>query len=100
MSENCVEIKFEYYDLYLHFTVKHEDMFNNMLSESSFEVAHIFPNFGNLSTDYAIRDAKVQNLIHRKDLHFDLIINEDIYQDALLAFGHKFDAPIVGICKF
>lgn len=58
-----------------------------------------FATIGNISSDYALRNEKVQKIIHSKDLHFDLILNEDIYLDAFLAFGHKFNVPIVGICK-
>lgn len=78
--------------------MKDEDIFQQAL-ESPFRIVEIFPTIGNLSGDHGLRNKNVQELIHSEDLHFDLIINEDIYLDAFLAFGYKFKAPIVGICK-
>lgn len=66
---------------------------------SAFTVVDAFRSFANLSLDHALADKNVQKFIHRTDLHFDLVINEDIYYDALLAFGHKFKCPVVAICK-
>lgn len=60
----------------------------------------IFPMFGKLSSDHSLNDSKVQEFIHRNDLHFDLVILEEIYHDSWLMFGHKFKAPIVTICKY
>lgn len=75
-------------------------MFSVTGLESSFRTAEMYPYFGNISTSHTIRNKKVQELIHRKDLHFDLVINEDLYHDAFLAFGHKFNAPVVTICTY
>lgn len=66
---------------------------------SPFAVVNAFRSFANASLDYALADENVKEFIHRTDLHFDLVINEDIYYDALLMFGHKFRAPVVTICK-
>lgn len=67
---------------------------------SPFGVVDAFRSFANASLDYALDDKNVKKFIRRTDLHFDLVINEDIYYDALLMFGHKFKAPIVTICKY
>lgn len=53
-----------------------------------------------MSTSYALRDKNVQKLIHSENEHFDLIINEDVSHDVFLAFGHKFQAPVVTICEW
>lgn len=64
-----------------------------------FAMLTIFPVLGKISSDHALSDANVQKLINRNDLHFDLIINEEIFHDSFLMFGHKFKAPIVTICN-
>lgn len=65
-----------------------------------FKTVKMFSEFGYISAAYALNDKKVQEFIHRSDLHFDLVINEDILHDAFLMFGHKFQAPVVTICKY
>lgn len=50
--------------------------------------------------EHALKNSKVQKLIHSTDLHFDLIINEDFFAENLLMFSHKFKAPIITICKY
>lgn len=79
-------------------TVKHGDMYEGV-ANSPFFTAAILPYFANMSTDHALSSKNVQEFIYRRDLHFDLIINEEIYHDAFLMFGRKFNAPIVTICK-
>lgn len=60
----------------------------------------IFPFFGKVATNHTLSDNKVKELIHRTDLHFDIVVSEEIYHDAYLMFGHKFKAPVVTICGF
>lgn len=55
---------------------------------------------GILTSDYGLRDANVQKLIHSKDLEFDLIINEQFFQECWLMFGYKFNAPVVTISTY
>lgn len=80
------------------FTVKDEDMYKTV-HYSPFAVVDAFRSFANASLDYALADNSVKEFIHRTDLHFDLVINEDIYYDALLMFGQMFQTPVVTICK-
>ncbi|XP_069690476.1 UDP-glycosyltransferase UGT5-like isoform X1 [Periplaneta americana] len=47
-----------------------------------------------------LSDTKVQELIHSKDLHFDLIIMEAFFSDCFLQFAYKFKAPVVKFCTF
>ncbi|XP_055312528.1 UDP-glucosyltransferase 2-like isoform X2 [Sitodiplosis mosellana] len=79
--------------------IKDEDIYK-VVHYSPFAVVDAFRSFANASLDYALADKNVKKFIHRTDLHFDLVINEDIYYDALLMFGHKFKAPIVTICPY
>lgn len=83
----------------IYFTVKHEDMYTEV-SNSPFKTAALLSYFANKSADYALSSKNVQAFINRTDLQFDLVINEDIYHDAFLMFGWKFNAPTVTICKY
>lgn len=38
------------------------------------------------------------DFMRRKDLHFDLVIHEEVFHDSFLIFGHRFQAPVVSIC--
>lgn len=51
------------------------------------------------SSEHGLNDTNVQRIINSKDLHFDLIINEDMFHESWLMFGYKFKAPIITICK-
>lgn len=51
------------------------------------------------SSKHALNDMNVQKLIHSKDLHFDLVINEEFCHEAWLMFAYKFNAPVITICK-
>lgn len=91
------KLNLDYSDFLL--TVTPEELFDSA-SDSPFRTAALYPFFGNLSTEYAIRHEKVQDLIHSDNLHFDLVINHEIFHDVFLAFGYKFNAPIVTICPY
>lgn len=64
-----------------------------------FNTVKIFSDFGYMSSAYALNDKKVHKFIHRNDLHFDLVINEEVFHDAFLMMAYKFKAPVVTICK-
>lgn len=51
------------------------------------------------SSKHALNTKNVQKLIHSNDLHFDLIINNEMFHEAWLMFGYKFNAPVVTICN-
>lgn len=80
-------------------TDKKNTSFFNSIKHLDFAMLTVFPVLGRESSDHALGDANVQKLINRNDLHFDLIINEEIFHDSFLMFGHKFKAPIVTICN-
>lgn len=73
-----------------------------MFKQKSFftlKTVKIFSEFGYMSAAHALNNKKVQEFIHRNDLHFDLVINEEAFHDAFLMFAHKFKAPVVTIFK-
>lgn len=54
-------------------------------------------DIGLKSTEHAIRDKQVANLINRTDLKFDVIILEQFFHDSWLPFAKKFNAPLITI---
>ena len=54
---------------------------------------------GLMSSRYGLKNDRVQRLIHSNDLQFDLVVSEEMHQESWLMFAHKFNAPIVTICK-
>lgn len=46
---------------------------------------------------HGLKDKKVQELIHRNDTHFDLIISEQFFQESWLMFSRKYNAPVITI---
>lgn len=52
------------------------------------------------SSEHGLNVTNVQKIIHSKDLHFDLVINEDMFHESWLMFAHKFHAPIITICTY
>lgn len=71
-----------------------EDLFQTSTDSSIMKTWRI-PSFGTHSTNFSLSSASVQKFIHQKNLHFDLIINEEFYHDAYLMFGFKFNAPTI-----
>lgn len=49
------------------------------------------------SAVHGFKDEKVKKLIRRNDIHFDLIISEQFFQESWLMFSRKYNAPIVTI---
>lgn len=59
----------------------------------------MFPAFMKMAADHALNSTSVKEFINRNDLQFDLVINEEVFHESWLMFGHKFKAPIITICK-
>lgn len=78
--------------------IKSTDIFK--LSELTFwQTKELYRIVGYVTSEHALKHPDVQRLLHADNLHYDLILTEQYYQDALLLFAHKFQAPMVSICK-
>lgn len=64
---------------------------------NDFEYVHRLYTMGRLTSDHGLQTKHVKEFIDRDDLHFDLIISEQFFQESWLMFAHKFNAPIVTI---
>lgn len=71
-----------------------DDLFRTSVDSSVMKTWRI-PSIGTQSTNYSLSNANVHKFIHKKNLSFDLVINEELYHDAYLMFGFKFRAPII-----
>lgn len=71
--------------------VKHE--------KTEFDAIRMYDEIATPTAEYGLNHPNVQRIIHSKDLHFDLIINEDMFHESWLMFAYKFNAPIVTICE-
>lgn len=91
-------LELELINVELTFAAKNQDIFN-MGTLAQIAIVPIIPWVMKMSAEKGLNDTKVQEFIHRNDLHFDLVINEEILHESWLMFGHKFKAPIVTIGK-
>lgn len=75
------------------FSGTQEDLFRMSVDFSIAKVWKI-PHFGTTSAAYSLSSENVLKFIHEKNLHFDLVINEEFFHDVYLMFGHIFKAPV------
>lgn len=79
--------------------MKNEDIFK-FVGLPLFIMTLSIPIFGSGAAAHALGTKNVQEFVRSKNMHFDLVIHEDVYMDSFLIFGHVFKAPVVSICKF
>ncbi|PNF23016.1 hypothetical protein B7P43_G09834, partial [Cryptotermes secundus] len=73
------------------------------MSRMQMGIVQMFDVFFNLDLvlcDLQLQEESVQELVHSKDLSFDLIIVEAFNNECFLGFVHKFQAPLIHICTF
>lgn len=68
-----------------------------MKFQSDFKNLFFYWEHGIETSEHALKNDVVQKFIAREDLHFDLVISEQFFQESWLMFAHKFQAPIVTI---
>jgi glucuronosyltransferase len=79
--------------------VKAPDPFKTQ-SFNAFQTILIHWGFGSLICEKYLQDPGLQDLIHSKYEHFDLVIIEAFFNECFLGFAHKFSAPVVQVCSF
>lgn len=47
--------------------------------------------------EHVLENERIQQLITSEDLQFDSVMVELFFMDVFLAFGHRFDAPVIGL---
>ena len=79
-------------------TVSSELLFNAPHS-SDFQILYLYWKIGLGSTKHALNTNAVKEFIRNDNSKFDLILAEQFFQESLLMFSHKYQAPIVTICE-
>lgn len=51
------------------------------------------------AAEYAFESDQVQQFLQRQDLHFDLVINEEFFQESFSMFAFKYKTPLITISK-
>jgi glucuronosyltransferase len=73
-----------------------ESFFGNNY-KSDFESVFMYFGMGTITTEYGLAHPKIQEFLKRKDLHFDLVINEQFFQESFYTFAHIYNAPLATI---
>ncbi|XP_068086153.1 UDP-glycosyltransferase UGT5 [Anabrus simplex] len=92
-----------YTDITLNMDVFKEIHAGNMFTDTPSTVLGILMKLwgmGNLIGDHLLQSPNVQEVIHSKNQHFDLVILEAFANEAFLGFAHKFKAPVIFLCPF
>ncbi|XP_031625276.1 UDP-glucuronosyltransferase 1-7-like [Contarinia nasturtii] len=66
--------------------------------DNDFHKLELFERVSTPSSDFGLKSASMQKMIHSNDLHFDLVIQQDYFHESWLMFAYKFDAPVITIC--
>ncbi|CAO1355349.1 unnamed protein product, partial [Diamesa hyperborea] len=82
------------YDVPLNFS---SELLFNAPHSSDFQILYLYWKIGLGSTEHALKTKAVQEFIRNDNSKFDLILAEQFFQDSLLMFSHKYQAPIVTI---
>lgn len=69
-------------------------------TESFYSDNILLPVIGKLTADHGLNDTNVKKFIHRTDLHFDLVISEELFQESVSMFAHRFKAPLITISAY
>uniref|UniRef100_A0A182IUN1 UDP-glucuronosyltransferase n=1 Tax=Anopheles atroparvus TaxID=41427 RepID=A0A182IUN1_ANOAO len=65
-----------------------------------FDKLHMYWEMGMNTSRHGLETENVRRFIARRDLHFDLVVAEQFFQESWLMFAHKFSAPIVSISTY
>ncbi|XP_054726044.1 UDP-glycosyltransferase UGT5-like [Anastrepha obliqua] len=80
----------------------HDEAVSNVvkkMSQSKLTALRCLNEYVVMGTLSALKNEDFQQLLHSNE-HFDLIIIEVFFQEALYALGHHFKAPMIGISTF
>ena len=75
-----------------------DETVKEFMSRSVYTFYPIFWNFCSNVMNLAYQDKTFQTFIRAENMKYDLVILEPFFaQESLIAFGHKFNAPVVGL---
>lgn len=99
-SEYKIDFMFQQSSIFHSFSTVRVDTSINKGESSPFTSIQLIYTLTRIWNEYNLKNSNVQKFIHTDGLHFDVIINEEFFNDSFMMFGYKFKAPIVSICKF
>ncbi|XP_053693539.1 UDP-glycosyltransferase UGT5-like [Sabethes cyaneus] len=76
------------------------ELYNSKSYSSDLNNLFLYWRLGLATSRHGLESKNVQKFLNRGDLHFDLIVSEQFFQDSWLMFAHKFRAPIVTISTY
>ncbi|XP_055541783.1 UDP-glycosyltransferase UGT5-like [Wyeomyia smithii] len=76
------------------------ELYNSQSYSSDFNNLFLYWRLGLATSRHGFETANVQNFLKRDDLHFDLVVSEQFFQESWLMFAHKYNAPIVTISTY
>ena len=80
------------------FSVSQDELFK-ISEESSVSILFKLAGIRKFSAEYAFESVQVQQFLQRQDLHYDLVINEEFFQESFSMFAYKYKTPLVTISK-
>lgn len=80
------------------FAVSQDDIYE-MKFHSQINMLYAYWGLGLASTEHALNTENVKNFIKNDKSKFDVIFAEQFFQESMLMFAHKYNAPIVTLCK-
>ncbi|XP_031631803.1 UDP-glucuronosyltransferase 1-10-like [Contarinia nasturtii] len=57
----------------------------------------LFTKLGKIRAEHILNSPNVHHFLHRNDLSFDIVINEEFYVESLSMFAYQFNAPLITI---
>ncbi|XP_055588577.1 UDP-glycosyltransferase UGT5-like [Uranotaenia lowii] len=75
-------------------------IYNTKGYTSDFNNLFLYWRLGLDNSQYGLESENVQRFLNRDDLHFDLVVSEQFFQESWLMFAHKYNAPIVTISTY
>ncbi|XP_062551814.1 LOW QUALITY PROTEIN: UDP-glycosyltransferase UGT5-like [Armigeres subalbatus] len=74
--------------------------FESKSYSNDFKNLFFYWKMGIETSRHGLESRNVQTFLKREDLHFDLIVSEQFFQESWLMFAYKFNAPIVTISTY
>ncbi|XP_058818775.1 UDP-glycosyltransferase UGT5-like [Topomyia yanbarensis] len=75
-------------------------LYNSQSYSSDLNNLFLYWRLGLATSRHGLEADNVQKFLKRDDLHFDLIVSEQFFQDSWLMFAYKYNAPIVTISTY
>lgn len=81
------------------FVVSQQEAIDSV-DDDDFKKIRMYDKFATKASEHGLTTPNVQKIIHSQDLHFDLVIDGHFFHESWLMFAHKFNAPMISICKY